>query len=228
MYLGRYITAFIYFHFTLTRTNVMILRKLALCVIVHPLESLPRHFPPAVALSSIASISSLAMLVYGASYIPGGLARTKARSLWDSAKAHALSPFLASHSTRKRAQVFEVLVLYSMDVTEAVERLSKASEREKKGDARRTYKPIEVLGCLLVMTIGKIYTPPAPTPPLSAFFPHSPTSSSLGGFKRGHSRQAILRTTFFSSLRLFVQVFACAGISPIFFDRVHYAIKTDL
>jgi len=37
-----------------------------------------------------------------------------------------------------------------MDVTEAVERLSKASEGEKKGDAERTYKPIEVLGCLLV------------------------------------------------------------------------------
>ena len=55
------------FSLTLTRTNVIILRKLALCVIVHPLETLPRHFPPAVALSSIASISSLAMLVYGAS-----------------------------------------------------------------------------------------------------------------------------------------------------------------
>ena len=89
-----------------------------------------------------------------------------------------------------------------MDVTEAAERLSKASEREKKGDTGRTYNPIEVLGCLLVMTIGKINTAPAPTPPLSAFFPHSPTSSSPGGFKRGHSRQASLRTTFFSSLRL--------------------------
>ena len=65
-----------------------------------------------------------------------------------------MSPILTSHSTRKRAQVFEVLVLYSMDVTEAAERFSKASEKEKKGDAR-TYKPIEVLRCLLVMTIGK-------------------------------------------------------------------------
>lgn len=37
-----------------------------------------------------------------------------------------------------------------MDVTEAVERLSTASEGEKKGDAGRPYKPIEVLGCLLV------------------------------------------------------------------------------
>ena len=83
-----------------------------------------------------------------------GLARTKAHFLWDSARAHALSPILTSHSTRKRAQVFEVLVLYSMDVTEAAERFSKASEREKKGDAR-TYKPIEVFRCLLVMTIGK-------------------------------------------------------------------------
>ncbi|EDR04636.1 uncharacterized protein LACBIDRAFT_304339 [Laccaria bicolor S238N-H82] len=100
--------------------------------------------------SSMASISSLAMLVYGASGIPGGLARAKARSLWDSAKAHALSPVLTGHSTKKQALAFEVLVLESMDVTEAVERLSEASEREKKGDAGRTYKPIEVLGCLLV------------------------------------------------------------------------------
>ena len=79
---------------------------------------------------------------------------------------------------------------------------------------------------MLVMTIGKINTSPAPTPPLSAFFLHSLTSSSFGGFKRGHSRQASLGTTFFSSLRLFVQIFACAGISPIFcrcnVDRVHY------
>ena len=37
-----------------------------------------------------------------------------------------------------------------MDVTEAVERLSEASEEEKKGDGGRAYKPIEVLGCLLV------------------------------------------------------------------------------
>ena len=185
----------------------MILRKLALCVIVHPLESLPRHFPPAVALSSIASISSLAMLVYAASCIPGGLARTKARSLWDSAKAHALSPILTSDSTRKRAQVLEVLILYSIDVTEAVERLSKASEREKKGDTRRTYKPIEALRCLLVMTIGKINTSAAPTPPLSAFSPHSPTSMSPGGFKRGHSRQASLEPL---SFRLYV--FLCRSL----------------
>jgi hypothetical protein len=90
------------------------------------------------------------MLVYGASGIPGGLARAKARSLWDSAKAHALSPILTGHGTRKQAQAFEALVLESMDVTEAVERLSNASEGDKKGDAGRTYKPIEVLGCLLV------------------------------------------------------------------------------
>ena len=100
--------------------------------------------------SSIASISSLAMLVYGASGIPGGLARAKARSLWNSAKAHALSPVLTGHSTKRQAHAFEVLVLESMDVTEAVERLSEASEEEKKGDAGRAYKPIEVLGCLLV------------------------------------------------------------------------------
>ena len=100
--------------------------------------------------SSIASISSLAMLVHGASGIPGGLARAKARSLWDSAKAHGLSPVLTGHGTRKQAQVFEVLVLESMDVTDAVERLSTASEEEKKGDSGRPYKPIEVLGCLLV------------------------------------------------------------------------------
>ena len=82
--------------------------------------------------SSIASISSLAMLVYGASGIPDGLARAKARSLWDSAEAHSMSPVLAGHGTRKQAQAFEVLVLKSMDVSEAVERLSEASEEERR------------------------------------------------------------------------------------------------
>jgi len=62
---------------------------------------------------------------------------------------------LTGHSTTKRAQAFEVLVLESMDVTEAVEWLSTASK--KKGDAWRTYKPIEVLGCLLVKQGVKQY-----------------------------------------------------------------------
>ncbi|KIJ99106.1 hypothetical protein K443DRAFT_680256 [Laccaria amethystina LaAM-08-1] len=47
-------------------------------------------------------------------------------------------------------------------------------------------------------TPGKIDTSPAPTPPTSAFSPHSPTSVSPGGFKRGHSRQASLGTTMTS------------------------------
>ena len=199
----------------------MIPRKLALCVIVHLLESLPRHFPPAVASSSIASISSLAMLVCGASCIPGGLARTKARSLWDSAKAHALSPILTSGSTRQRAQVLEVLILYSIDVTEAVERLSKASEREKKGDARRTYKPIEVPGCFLVVTIGKINTSPAPTPP-HQHFPRIARPARRPVGSREDTRDKPVSEPLSLRLYVFLQVFACAGISPIFLDRVHY------
>lgn len=47
-------------------------------------------------------------------------------------------------------------------------------------------------------TPGKINTAPTPTPPSSAFSPHSPTSPSPGGFKRGHSRQASLGTTMTS------------------------------
>lgn len=45
------------------------------------------------------------------------------------------------------------------------------------------------------VTPGRINTTPAPTPPSSAF---SPTSTSPGGFKRGHSRQASLGTTMTS------------------------------
>ena len=68
-----------------------------------------------------------------------------------------MSPILTGHCTRKPAQAFEVLVLESMDVAEAVERLSEASEEEKKGDGGRAYKPIEVLGCLLVKQRVKQY-----------------------------------------------------------------------
>ena len=131
-----------------------------------------------------------------------------------------MSPILTSRSTRKRAQVFEVLVLCSMDVTETAERLSKDSEREKKGDARRTY-PIEVLGCFLVVTIGKINTSPAPTPP-HQHFPRIARPARRPVGSREDTRDKPVSEPLSLRLYVFLQVFACAGISPIFLDRVHY------
>ena len=50
------------FSLILTRTNVMILRKLALRVIIHPLESLPRYFPPAVVIHRLHQLTRYARL----------------------------------------------------------------------------------------------------------------------------------------------------------------------
>ena len=50
------------FSSTQTPTNVMILRKLAFRVIIHPLESLPRHFPPAVILHRLHQLTRYARL----------------------------------------------------------------------------------------------------------------------------------------------------------------------
>ena len=132
------------FSLTLTRTNIMIPRKLALCVTA---GNSTAPFPSSLCiirhcLHQLTRYARLWRILHS------WWSRSNKSAFFWTAKAHALSPILTSHSTRKRAQVFEVLVLYFVDVTKAVEWLSKASKGEKKGDARRTYKPIEVLGCL--------------------------------------------------------------------------------
>ena len=50
------------FSLTPTRTNVMILRKLALGIIIHSLESLPRCFPPAIIIHRLHHLSCNARL----------------------------------------------------------------------------------------------------------------------------------------------------------------------
>ena len=114
------------FSLTQTRTNVMILRKLALRVIVCLLESLPRHFPPAIILHRLPQLSRHARL--------WGIQHSWRSRSSKSAFIMGLcqGTCFVSHPDwpryRKQVQVFEVLVLESMDVTEAVERLSQASE----------------------------------------------------------------------------------------------------
>lgn len=81
------------------------------------------------------------MVVSGADQTLGGIARAKARVIWELAKPSKVG--------RTPTKASELLVLESLDVPEASLRLQLASPQDKT-DGERQYSPIEVAACVLV------------------------------------------------------------------------------
>ncbi|TFK41459.1 hypothetical protein BDQ12DRAFT_645918 [Crucibulum laeve] len=96
--------------------------------------------------ATINELSTLAMVLQGAGGVVSGIARAKARSIWDAAGAYAEHTKPGSHS---KAKISEKLVLAELDVAGAIDRLTTSSV-DVKGDDERVYSPLEVLACSLV------------------------------------------------------------------------------
>lgn len=100
--------------------------------------------------STTSDLVTAAIVMSSTGGIFGGIARMKARSLWAAAKEKVPS------------KVAEQLVLHSLDVGDALARITSATKMDEFSNGERMYMPLEVLACgvvkeRLMKHLGKLF-----------------------------------------------------------------------